>query len=128
MGADPWSPPPPGVEPLPDRDFVVGVTTTRVNGGGHLHVSPGQLVCRLGPINRAISGFDEVRHKSERVPVYVARLIPPWFSVAAVLDDGTRAIRVSVPRTALNRLVRALSEAGFEVDLRRTWFDRGSPA
>jgi len=104
---------------------VVGVSTRTYHGGGHLHVEQGQLVCRVGPLGRRVVGLAEIRHAGRDVQVYSARLIPPWFSVAALIHDGTRTVRASVPRPRRRRLVSALTEAGFAVGLESTWFSRG---
>jgi hypothetical protein len=109
-------------------DFTVGVKTDRVSAGGHLYVAPNVLRCMLGPVARRTSDFTEVAHSGFRVTVYRARLVPPWFNIAVLVDDGTRRIRASLPLLHFGRLVSSLEAAGFDVDVKSTWLDRGYPS
>jgi hypothetical protein len=59
------------------------------------------------------------------VEVYKARLIPFWFNVAAVINDGQTVLGASMWSFGLKTLVKSLAAAGFEVNLHRTWFFRG---
>jgi hypothetical protein len=106
-------------------DLVVGVTAGRYHGGGHLYIAPKALTCRLGSLAKRVSDFEEVSHTGGSVQIYVARLVPPWFNVSVLVDDGTRRIRASVPRPRLRRLVTSLQQASFDVQITRTWLDRG---
>lgn len=107
------------------RTFTVGVTAPGVSGGGHLHVVPNSLVCELGPIAKRVSGIASVTHAGSVVHIYRARLIPFWFNVAAIIDDGSVAVGASTWAFGLNSFVKALNAAGFTVEVHRTWFFRG---
>jgi hypothetical protein len=82
-------------------------------------------VCELGPTARRVSHVSSVRHASSSVDVYRARLIPFWFNVCALISDGTVTVGASMWSFGFNRLVAALSDAGFRVELHRTWVHRG---
>jgi hypothetical protein len=74
---------------------------------------------------RRISGIERVRHKDNYVHVYKARLIPFWFNVSALITDGHTKVGASMWSFGLRTLVRALKDAGFGVELHKTWFFRG---
>ena len=128
MSSDSVSPfdPPAGLDRRDHtRRLVAGVRTTRVSGGGHLIIGGGYLACELGPVTRRFAGFSHVVHAGTTVHVFRARLIPFWFNVSCVVDDGHRAVVASKSAFELGRLVRALRRAGFETTVHRTWADAG---
>lgn len=103
----------------------VGVAAPGISGGGHLDVARGALICELGPMARRFAGIDRVVHGSNSVHVFRARLVPFWFNVACVVDDGSSAVLASKSALELNALVRTLRNAGFDVEVHKTWTDRG---
>lgn len=108
-----------------ERSFAVGVTTTGISGGGHLRVAPNVLICELGPAARKISGIVSVRQTDNHVHIYKARLIPFWFNVSVLITDGHTKVGASMWSIGLRTLTRVLKDAGFVVELHRTWFYRG---
>jgi hypothetical protein len=110
----------------PPRRFSVGVSARGgVNAGGHLSVGPGDLMCEFGPVAGRVSGLESVRHRGAVVHIYKARLIPPWFNVGVVVDDGESVCLASTWLFVLKPLTKALTGAGFRVVLHRTWTYRG---
>lgn len=105
--------------------FAVGVSAPRVSGGGRLYIAPQVVICYLGRVSARISGLAAVQHRHTVVDVYKARLIPFWFNVSAVVDDGEQLVVAVMWSFRLPRLTRALQSAGFAVDLHRTWMYRG---
>jgi hypothetical protein len=105
--------------------LTVGVTAAGTSGGGHLDVAPGVLVCELGPMARRFAGIDRVVHGSNSVHVFRARIVPFWFNVACVVDDGRSAVLASKSAFELNALVKTLRNAGFDVEVHKTWTDLG---
>ena len=108
----------------PNR-LTVGVRAPGISGGGHLLVAPGQLICELGPVSRRVSGIDRVAHAGRHVHIFRARLVPFWFNVAAVIDDGHVAVLASKSAFGFRGLVAAARRAGYEVTVHKTWLDRG---
>ncbi len=112
-------------EPLARR-FRVGVTARGgVDGGGRLSISPGRLVCEYGLVTRRVSGLESIRHHGTVVHLYRAWLIPPWYSVGVVIDDGENVCLASKSVFGLRTLVDALTGEGFQVEVHRTWVFRG---
>lgn len=111
--------------PIRRERLTVGVRASGISGGGHLEVAPGHLVCELGPIARKFAGVDRVVHASTSVHVFRARLVPCWFNVACVVDDGHLAVIASKSAFELPSLVRSLRSAEFDVTVHKTWTDRG---
>lgn len=107
------------------RWLAVGVRTHNVAGGGHLEIAPGHLACVLGPLARRVAGFERVVHAGLQVHVFRARLVPFWFNVTCVVDDGHKAVLASKTALSLNKLVMLLRLAGFQPTVHRTWFHRG---
>lgn len=107
------------------RRLTVGVTAPGISGGGHLLVATGQLICELGPVSRRVSGIDRVAHAGRQVHIFKARLVPFWFNVSAVIDDGHVAVLAAKSAFELRGLVAAVRRAGYEVTVHKTWFDLG---
>jgi hypothetical protein len=59
------------------------------------------------------------------VKVFRAKLIPPWFNVTVVIDDGKVSVLASKSAFELSALVATLRHAGFQVAVHKTWRDRG---
>jgi hypothetical protein len=93
--------------------------------GGHLAVSHNKLECQLGSVSGRLAHLQVVHHESRVVDVYHARLIPFWFNVSVVIDNGTTRVLASTWSFGLRRLVRVLRSAGFDVTIHQTWKFRG---
>jgi hypothetical protein len=109
------------------RTFSVGITAPNVSGGGQLHVAKGTLICQLGGFTKRLAGVERVRHNSNTVDVFRARLIPFWFNVSTLISDGKTVVRASLWSFGFRSLVDTLGAAGFSVQVHRTWFFRGYP-
>src|ERR1700722_4168527 len=109
----------------PPHIFKVGVTTSKASGGGRLQVEQHSVVCELGPVNRKVSGLSTVKQYGARIDIYVAKLVPPWFNVSVPISDGENLVRASMWLPGLRKLREALSSAGFQVSVHRTWLERG---
>src|SRR5689334_19344788 len=109
----------------PFRRLHAGVQTAVLAGGGYLLIGPGALACEVGPLGRIASGHRRVVHAGRHVHLFHARLIAPWFTVSVVVDDGANAVIVSKSIFARAELQRMLGEAGFVVEVHKTWIDRG---
>jgi hypothetical protein len=68
-----------------------------------------------------VSRLSRVVHQGQRVVSVKARLVPPWFSTGVVLASEPGA-HVVTWIGARPRLLRALEDAGFEVEQVETWF------
>jgi hypothetical protein len=124
-GGDPETTSPPHRSTSPIR-FAVGVAAPGgIRGGGHLTISPNLLECHLGAVSKRMAGIASVRHRGTHVRVYKARLVPFWCNVSAIVDDGQTAVLASTWSFGLRRLVKALSAAGFQVEVCKTWTFRG---
>ena len=97
-----------------ERHFTVGVAARGgVRGGGTLTIRSGRLECQLGRASRSVSGVERIRHEGMTVDVYRARLVPFWFNVSVVIDDGHAAMLASKSAFGLRGLEATLTEARF---------------
>jgi hypothetical protein len=115
-----------GSRNLGERRFSVGVAARGgIRAGGTLIIRAGVLECQLGRAARAVSGVERVQHAGTTVDVYRARLVPFWFNVSVVIDDGETAMLASTSAFGLHALQQALTKAGFQVRTHRAWTYRG---
>ena len=98
--------------PLSSHPFGTSLWESRllgISGGGHLYIGLNVLVCELGPTAKRVSGIESVHHKGGHVQIYKARLVPFWFNVSVLIDDGRNAVGASMWSFGLHSLVNALT-------------------
>jgi len=107
-------------------DCQVGIVTPGLlRGVGRLSVAPGTIVCTPGTMTQGLGSAHPVRHEGNRVDVYVARLVPPWFNVSVPIHGKGATLIASMWLLGRWKLRRALEAAGFDVVEHVTWTDRG---
>lgn len=108
--------------------FQVGfIAPDGVSGPGRLEVEPGAIRCvSTFSLGGARSGRTWT-HTDRTVNLYIARLVPPWFSVALSLHEGSESFGASTWLPGRRRLADTVASAGFAVAEHRTWLYRGTP-
>lgn len=90
--------------------FLVGVHFSRHRGGpGHVTVAPGELVLTTR------SGKQSMTHRQGPVRLERKRFEPPWGNHWIALTDGAVTAHVVTGRKRAERVLAAVSDAGFTV-------------
>lgn len=103
----------------------VGANVGGFYGGGRLLIEPGIATLLSGPVLQRITGVERIVHTRTTIEMIRTRIAPPWLSTCVVLEDDDHVGTAAVGRWGVKRLLRALGEAGFQVNQRRTWFSLG---
>ena len=109
----------------PSWSYPVGLTTTKMAGGGRILVSSRMIICELGKLNARLSGFRVVQSECDHIDIYVARLVPFWMNVGFNVADENHRVRASMWMLGLRQLKWALKSAGIEPLIHWTWLHRG---
>lgn len=91
-------------------------------GGGELSLVPGKIEVRPGAAVRLVTRKEEAHWDSPIVHLVCPRLTPPWYRFSLLLEDSCVAIFSSWERRDLEE---ALKQAGFTVQVHRTWIGFG---
>jgi hypothetical protein len=111
-------------------DRYVGINTQDglhwfVKGNGHLRIRHGHLRCELTPRTARLAGFADVRHAYAVVKIYRPRLLPLVGGTRLRVDDGDRVVFACLWGWGIKRLIREIGDAGFQLELHRTWIYGG---
>ncbi len=105
--------------------FTVGATIKRMNGGGHVTISPGSVLLEPGPTLRRASGVDRVEHTEPKIALLHTRIAPPWINTSIVISGEGQTAVASTWFGMRRRLRATLQAAGFTVDQQAAWFSLG---
>jgi hypothetical protein len=93
-----------------------------VGGGGTLTIFPARIEFRPDTMTNVLAGSPEVVvHTERRVTVVHARLVPPWMNRHLILMQGTETVAVNIVGAG-GKTTQALRSAGFQPELRVSWF------
>jgi hypothetical protein len=110
------------------RYVGIATRTTKnryLKGGGHLAIGPDALSCKLTKSTARLAGFEYVAHIGSVVHVYHQRGFPFWLNVNVVVENGSSKVCAGTWTFALRSLLAELHDAGFTVNVHRTWFYGG---
>jgi hypothetical protein len=110
---------------LPASFFVGGGISGGWAGPGYLDIASGCVTFRASTVLARLSRVESVEHVGSRVTVVRARLLPPGFNTALLIVGRERFVRVLLWYGKRAPVLRALSNAGFRLDERRTWLTLG---
>lgn len=94
-------------------------------GGGWLEVAPNRLSYERSGLVSKLSGEKRILHRGSTVRTVRARLLPPLLNTGLLVEDDAGIVRLLPWYGNYRRIVNALTEAGFTVIERRTWFTLG---
>jgi hypothetical protein len=95
---------------------------SQYRGSGTLQISPEHVRVQLDRFGQAMTKVLEVCQTTSPVDVVHARLVPPWMNRYLLVRQDERTAEVNiVDAQKRERILTALSDAGWEVRLHSTW-------
>lgn len=100
--------------------IVDGVPKGTGGTGGSVSIYPGRILLTVDPSTVYFHGVREVLHTDPVVRVRFALQFFPLSNVAMILEGKTRTVAAVFPPVYYRSLLRALREAGFQVQTKMT--------
>jgi hypothetical protein len=110
---------------LPASFFTGGGISGGWGGPGYLDIATDCVSFRASAVLARLSRVERIEHLGSRVTVIRARLLPPGFNSALLIVGQERFVRVLLGWGKRRTILRALTDAGFVLDQRRTWLSLG---